>query len=122
MEIILDTNFIIELVKQKIDLIDIENYGNMLVPEQVLNELARVKEQGSLENRKNAEIALKILRESKKIKIIRLESRYVDLGIMNFLHDKKDYCVATIDRELKNRLKGKARILTIINRKKLVLD
>lgn len=121
MKVLLDTNFVMEAVKNRIDFEDIERYGRIFIPRQVLVELDRICTEGQAKDREISLLALKILKKSKRYEVIELENRYVDLGIEKLLVRDKDYIIATIDKELKHKLAGKARVLTIINRKKLVL-
>lgn len=121
MQILLDTNFIIELVKNKIDIFDIGNYGEITIPKQVIQELEKIKKEAKLEDRKNAELALKIIAINKaKLNIIHLEKKYVDLGLEKYAINH-NFILASLDKNLKKKLAGRARILTLVNRKKIVL-
>jgi len=113
MKIIVDTNFILECVKNKVDIFDIEKYGKVIIPEQVLDELESLEIEQS-------ELALRIL-EKQKFETISLDKKYVDLGIEKFLENKQGWAVATMDKDLKKKLAGKARIITLVNRKKIML-
>lgn len=121
MEVVLDTNFIIEMVKNKVDILDIIDYGKITIPRQVLIELEKISVDGDSEDNKIAELALRVIENNEdKISIIELEKKYVDLGIEKYAKNNR-IILATIDLELKKKLAGKARILTLMNRKKLVL-
>jgi len=50
MDVILDTNFIIELVKGKTDILDILEYGNILIPYLVMEEIEDIKDNGNLKD------------------------------------------------------------------------
>ena len=122
MNILLDTNFIIELVKNKLDFDEVKEYGKICIPRQVLVELEDLSVEGEFKDRKIAELALKIIvKNQEKFRIIELDKRYVDLGIRRFIDKNKGFIVATMDKELKMSLAGRARILNIVNRKKLIL-
>ena len=72
---LLDTNFILICLKQKIDFFeDIKFMGmKILIPKQVVDELKRItNSKKKLYSRNNAEIALKIL-EKEKNSVIRLD-------------------------------------------------
>ena len=122
MVVVLDTNFILEMVKEKVDFLDIENYGKILIPRLVLAELDKVRREAGLKDRGLAELALKIIEKIKdRVSFIELDKKFVDAGIIDYSSKNKEVIVATIDRDLKKELAGKARILTLVNRKKLVL-
>ena len=114
----LDTNFIIECIKRKVDMFEID--GSLVIPQQVIIELEDIRAEGSLKDRTYAETALKIFGVNKeKISIVKLETKYVDMGITRYA-EKNKIVVATLDNELKEHLRGKARILTLAAGKKLV--
>lgn len=120
MRVILDTNFIIECVKNKVDIFDIENYGKILIPNEVIKEIEKITH--ITKEKIYAEVALRIIDNNKdRISFIELEKKYADMGIILFAEKNKDIAVATLDKELKRELAGKARILTLENRKKLIL-
>ena len=120
-KIIFDTNFILTAIKQKIDFIsDLEGY-ELLVPKQVLEELKKMTtdKKKKLVERELAGISLAILNQNKsKFKIIELEKRFVDTGLLRLKPQEKPV-IATLDREIKRLLKGKFKFLTITKRKKL---
>ena len=105
-KIILDTNFLIDLYKFKIDLkqelskLDLEPY-TVHVIDKTIDELTRL----SIKN-VNARIALHF---ANKFKIIKTEGSYVDDILAEF--DDKDTIIATDDYELKKRLKCKKLVI-----------
>jgi len=104
---ILDTNFILTCVKQKIDFLDeIKFMGiKVLIPEEVLDEVRKIMKSGKkLHFRENAKLALKILNKN-GFKKIKLGTAHVDKGLVNFAEKNKDVIVATLDRELKKKIK-----------------
>lgn len=104
---ILDTSFILTCVKQKIDFLDeIELMGmDVLIPEEVLDEVRKIMKSGKkLHFRENAKLALKILNKN-GFKKIKLGTAHVDKGLVNFAEKNKDVIVATLDRELKKKIK-----------------
>lgn len=116
---LLDTNFIINCVKQKIDFMnDIRFMGyKIVIPEEVLGEIKNLENNGKkLHIRENAKLASKILREE-DFEMIKLNDYSVDRGILNLSKEKKDYIVATIDKDLKFKIKRP--ILIIRGRKKI---
>ncbi len=118
MEIILDTNFILECVKNKIDLLEVGEFGELVLPEQVLIELKNLAE-GKGREKEQARLALAIIEQNKhNFRMIILEKKFVDAGIIRYVKGKK-VIVATLDKGLKSALKGRVRILVIRARKKL---
>ena len=118
-KVILDTNFILTCVKQKIDFLnEIKFMGiRVLIPEEVLKEIRKIISSGKkLHFRENAKLALKIL-DKNKFKKIRLGTAHVDKGLVNFAEKNKDVIVATLDRELKKKIKKPK--LVIRGKKKL---
>lgn len=104
--IILDTNFLIYILKYKIDLeeelnrIIQENY-KLIVLDRSIEELKNIK--GNLETKTLAKFAIKYI-QLKNIKIIKTEeNKHVDDLIRKQI--TKDTIVATQDRELKLSLK-----------------
>lgn len=126
LKILLDTNFILTCVKQKIDF---ENFLNekmdekieFLVPQQVLNELGNLKDRAGMKtiDKKAAELSFEYLRKMQnKPKIIQLKDNFqnVDIAIVNYLLGK-NIILATLDKDLKQRVDNK--ILTIRGKKNL---
>jgi len=80
---VLDTNFILTCVKQKIDFFDeIRFMGfEIVIPEEVIFELKKIQKSGSkLHSRNNAQLALKIL-EKNQFKKMNLKTKKVDKGL-----------------------------------------
>jgi len=118
-KVVLDTNFILTCVKQKIDFLDeIKFMGiEILIPEEVLEEIKEIMRFGKrLYFRENAKLALKILNKN-EFKKIKLGTADVDKGLVNFAAKNKDVIVATLDRELKKKIKKPK--LVIRGKKKL---
>ena len=121
MEILIDTSFILSCVKEKVDFTSIK-HGRLLLPEQVIKELERIKREGERKEGENASLALQIIEKNKdKFNIFILEKNNVDAGILKYAEGKSNIAVATIDKKLKRQLKGRARILTLRKRKKIEL-
>jgi rRNA-processing protein FCF1 len=121
MEIILDTSFILTCIKEKIDFFDAEEFGQLVLPDLVLYELEKLIKGNSKESQQ-AKLALSIIGRNKdRFKIISLDKKNVDAGIKKYVSGRK-VIVATLDRELKRELKGKAGILVIRAKKKMSLE
>jgi len=123
MEIILDTSFILTCIKEKLDFLQAEDYGELVLSEQVLEELEKLSKTEKKE-KDLALLALEIIKKNKnKFKIVRLEGKYVDSGIKKYIKGRESrVIVATLDREMKKVVRGKAGILTIRGRKKFALE
>jgi len=126
MKVLLDTNFILTCIKQKIDfpsLADesIDERIEWLIPQDVLNELGNIKDRkGTKVADKNAaELSFEII-QNLNIKIINLPGKNpnVDIKIVNYIIGK-DIVLATLDKKLKSRVNNK--ILTIRGIKNLEL-
>ena len=114
---LLDTNFILSCVKQKIDFFeDIMLMGfQILIPKQVINELKIIlKSKKKLHFREDAMLSLKILEKNKVLYRGIDVSKYgknTDKGIKNFADRNKDIIIATLDRELKKKTKNQKMVI-----------
>lgn len=121
---ILDTNFILTCVKQKIDFFeDIKLMGfQIVIPKQVINEIEYIpRSKKKLHFKDDALLSLKLLEKNKEFyKNIDI-SKYgknTDKRIKTFSKKHPDAVVATLDRELKKKIKNKK----IVIRKKKKLE
>ena len=108
-QVILDTNFILTCIKQKIDFFEELVGTQILIPEQVINEIKNLKNP-------NSKLALKLL-EKNKFKKIDLGRGHVDKLIIRFAKENPKTIIATLDREIKNKTKNQK--LIIRGKKKL---
>lgn len=108
-QILLDTNFIVSCVRNKIDFFEELIGYEILIPKQVISELERL---GSPES--NLGLAILQKHEFKKIDI---DNGHVDKRIIQYVKDKPEIIVATLDKEFQNKLKN--RKLIIRGKKKL---
>ncbi|MBT96728.1 hypothetical protein CMI49_01365 [Candidatus Pacearchaeota archaeon] len=118
-QVILDTNFILSSVKQKIDFFEeIKFMGiKIIIPKQVIDELNKIiNSKKKLQFRENARIALELIKNNQS-KRIDLKQKYVDKGIIQFAKKNRNIIIATLDRELKNKIKNSK--LVIRRKKKL---
>ncbi len=105
-EAILDTNFILTCVKQKIDFFhDLELGGiKILIPKQVIKEIKNIaSSKKKLHFREDAKLALKIL-DKNNFKQVNLKVGYVDKALIQFAQENKKIIVATLDKEIKNKI------------------
>jgi len=126
MEILLDTNFILTCVLQKIDFVELsEEMFNerieWILPKQVINELEKIEKDKRQKKqfRDGAKLSLEIL-ETMKLKIVDLNKNpNIDIAIKDYIFDKP-IILATNDKGLKKRVKN--RILSIRGTKSLILE
>jgi len=119
---ILDTNFILTCVKQKIDFFkEIPEMGwEILIPTQVIEEIKRVANSTKkLRFRDDARLAQVIL-EKNKFKEIDIRGKYVDRGLIKYATEHPRLIVATLDKEIKDKLRNSK--LIIRGKKKLELQ
>jgi rRNA-processing protein FCF1 len=113
MKIILDTNFLMDVLRFKID-IRCELAGNELfMLKSEIFELRQIKERGS----KDSKLAGVALEFSKSVKMLEPIQAKVDDSLVSY--SKVGYAIATHDRKLKEKLKG-SRIIYV--RQKRYLD
>mgnify|MGYP001605073031 FL=1 len=106
--VLLDTNFILSCIKQKIDFFEelfLRGY-QVIIPNGVIDELKKLKQTS----------ALKLLEKNNFMKIT-LTGKNVDDSIINYAKKNPDILVATLDKELNNKLKN--RKIIIRGKKKL---
>jgi rRNA-processing protein FCF1 len=126
MKILLDTNFVITATKNKLDFTSLANELvdekiDWIIPQDVLNELGNIKDRkGTREKDKAAaKLAFDIIQNiSPEIVDLPGKNPNVDIKIVNYILDK-DIILATMDKDLKSRVKNK--ILTVRGKKNLEL-
>jgi rRNA-processing protein FCF1 len=109
-KILLDTNFIISCINQKIDFFEeIPLMGiQIIIPEEVIKELENLKK----------ESALKLLENVKdKFKTISLKGKNVDNAIINFAKENPDIVIATLDEDIQRKIRNRKMI--IVDRRRL---
>ena len=109
-QVVLDTNFILTCVKQRIDFF--EQLGldyKIMIPIQVITELKRVDKTG---------LALKIISKNSFTEID-LGVSYVDKGLIKYAKANSSAIIATLDKELKDKILNKKMIIR--ERKRLVV-
>ncbi len=106
MEVILDTNFIISCIKNKIDFFShLEESGfKVLVPREVIEEMKDIRLDVKHDERTAIDIALALLNE-KKIKKIKLGQGKVDDRLIE--HGKKGMYIATLDSYIRRSVPNK---------------
>jgi rRNA-processing protein FCF1 len=126
MKIILDTNFLIYCAKNKLDYPEeisrmLNEKYELVVPEQVVNELKKLKgdTRGKVSGKDKAaaDLALQLL-DVNKVKKIKADGESVDSAIINLSKENRKNIVATLDREMRHIL---GRVMLLNRRKKLIL-
>ena len=104
---LLDSSFILTCAKQKIDFFEfLENEGfQIIIPRQVLEEVEKISKTKGF-----AKLALEILKKN-KFKKIDLKTKNVDIGIIKYARKNPEIIVATLDREIKNRIRNQKLII-----------
>ena len=119
-EVISDTSFLIHLATHRItNISDLETeIGNLsfVVPEIVKKELEHLSEDPD----KNT-VALQTLEHIKNFKTNSITGKTADLGILDFV-EKNGGMVATMDRELKSKIKDVGGSVLSIHNDKIVLE
>jgi len=117
--VLLDTNFILSCVAQKIEFFEqIQSMGHkIIIPEEVIKEIVSISNsKKAVRFRNAAKLSLMILENEEFIKI-RLGTKDVDKGIKELAEQDDKLIIATLDRAIKKSNKNKN--LVIRNKKKL---
>lgn len=123
MKVILDTNFILTCVKQKIDLFsqleDLLPGAEILIPQGAIEELVKLVQSRDLtaREREAASLALQIL-DKENITYLEFIERNVDDAIIAYARGDRGLVIATLDRGIVKRL-PKHNFLTIRGRKRV---
>lgn len=99
---ILDTNFIMTCLKQKIDFFEELRFMGfqILIPKQVIAELERMSKTKKGSAKEYSELALNFLRINRP-RIIDLKTKGVDKGLIKYSKKNPAVAIATLDREVK---------------------
>ncbi len=114
MKVLLDTNFIITALKQKIDLLEqiknlIDN-PEIIIPLEVINEIKKLQssKETKTTEKQAAQLAILIIQKNpSEIKTPSIKTPDVDAGMIAFTIKNK-VTIATLDRNLKQKIKNKA--------------
>ena len=123
MKVILDTNFLIYSAREKMDykekIGELINEGfDLVVPEQVIGELERLKIKAKKGKDKDAcDLALKLL-VNNKVKVVKPVGKTVDNAMVNLAKEDPKNIVCTLDREMRHIL---GRVILVSRGKKLIL-
>jgi rRNA-processing protein FCF1 len=119
-KVLLDTNFILFCVKEKVDFFEyFEMEGfKVLIPDKVLSELKRLSALGKKGIKVRADFALRFLDKSGDFEEVVAKGKYADSAIFNYLKDHQNISLATNDEGLKKKVKN--RVFIIRSNKKIV--
>lgn len=112
-QILLDTNFILSCIREKLDLFEYLEEMNfeILIPLQVINEIKKIQTSKQKFKYKNeAGIALKIL-EKENFKEIDLNDDNADRGIISYAKENSKIIIATLDKGIATQVKNKKAII-----------
>jgi rRNA-processing protein FCF1 len=112
-QILIDTNFLITCVKNKVDLFEqLSDLGfQIIIPEEVLDEIEKItKSKQSQTQKQYAQLTLNII-QKREFKSIKLNSKNVDSGIRNYCKEHPDVRIATLDKALRKTIKNPKAIL-----------
>ena len=114
-KVFLDTSFIITCIKEKLDFSEeIQNFGfEIVIPKEVIYEL-----KGLSKSNIYAKTSLKLIEKS-NFKKIELKNKNVDKGLVSLSKKNSENIIATMDKELKKKIKNQKMIVR--GKKKLEL-
>jgi len=119
MKVILDTNFLIDCLRFKIDLKSELSGDELFVLDSVIFEIGKIAKRGTKES-SLAKLALEFIARN-NFKILETGKKDTDKSLIEY--SKKGYAIATHDKALKNKLKKLgAKLLYIRQKKYLVVD
>ncbi|MDP2628284.1 MAG: hypothetical protein Q8P15_00095 [Nanoarchaeota archaeon] len=118
MKVLLDTNFVLTCLKQKIDFVDeIQDKGlKIILPDQVVNELKMLEHRDRTKADYFSALSLKLINES-DFKRVDLKDKKTDRGIIKFARKNPEVVIATLDKGIQEKIKN--RKLIIRGKKKL---
>jgi rRNA-processing protein FCF1 len=129
MKAILDTNFIVSAIKNKIQLVEaleeIPEVSEIVVPLEVLTELEKIMQSSetTTQEKESAELA-EFMIKKKNLTITPLGTPDVDAGLVRYC--AQNLCIlATLDRNLKEKIRQKSpktQFLTIKEKKRIALQ
>ncbi len=117
-EVLIDTNFILTCIRNKIDFFEEFYYSGLkpIIPKQVIWEIKNIpNSKTKLKFKQEAELALLILNKH-SFESPELNGKIVDNAIINYAKQNPEIIIATLDKGIQNKIKNKKMIL---NRKKL---
>ena len=108
-KVILDTSFILSCIRNRIDFFeDISLMGiQIIIPQEVLSEILRFKDK-----KMEARVAFSLIdKNPSSFERLTLGVGHVDKRIIEYANEHNDMIVATLDREIKEKIHGKAMVI-----------
>jgi rRNA-processing protein FCF1 len=121
-KIILDTNFILNCIGNKLDFFEeiLMKGHSVLIPVEVIEEIKRLRDSSkAMKFKEQADLALKLIK-AHDYEEVSAPGRYVDVGLKKYLEENPLVILATMDKELKKSVKN--RKMVVRNKKKLELQ
>ena len=121
-KIVLDTNFILNCIGNKLDFFEeiLMKGHSILIPVEVIAEIKRLRDSSkAMKFKEQADLALKLIKVN-DYEEISAPGRYVDVGLKKYLDEHPKVILATMDKELKKSVKN--RKMVVRNKKKLELQ
>ena len=119
-EVICDTSFLIHLATRKIKNIDTVNTEigqiQFVIPSVVLNELQNLSK--TQEKKQDATITLEFVQN---LKTIEMPGKFADQAIIDYVRNHRGI-IATMDKELKNKIKSLNGSIISFSNDKIVLE
>ena len=119
-EVICDTSFLIHLSTRKIKNLDSVNTEigqiQFVVPSAVLNELKKLSK-----SQKKKQDAITTLEFARSLKTTQMSGKFADQAIIEHVR-KRGGIIATIDNELKNKIKSLGGSVMSLSNDKIVLE
>lgn len=112
-QILLDTNFILSCIREKLDLFEYleERNFKIIIPKQVIDEIKEIQNSKKKFKYKNeAEIALRIF-EKEYFEEIDLKDTNADRGIIKHSKENPDLIIATLDKGIATQINNKKAII-----------
>ena len=123
-KIILDTNFLVYCTEKKIDYkFDIENISGsgylLIVPRPVILELELIfRNAKKYSDKRAAKLALDLV-EHNRVEIIETKTNIADDAVIELAKENPGSIVASMDVQLRQRLKGISKMLVVNSKKEL---
>jgi len=112
-KILLDTNFILYCIANKIDFHEeiLMKGHRVVISKEVVDEIKRLRDGSkALKFREQANLALKLI-ASQDYEEISTPGKYVDKGIKKYCEEHPQIVLATMDKELKKSVKNQKMVL-----------
>lgn len=107
MKVVFDTNFLISAIKFKINFLEELEGNELFIIDKTIEELKKLIKGGKAQDKQRATIILTLIKKNKIKKLKSKKEETVDDALARL----NEYVIATQDKELKTRIKGKKLII-----------